>query len=84
MSTAETRTALHQMIDKMDGRFLEAIHLIVSAYQSKGDEIVGYRVGSGEPVYKSTLVDELDASVERVHAGEFITLEELEKEAEQW
>lgn len=84
MSTIETRAALHQMIDNLDGQFLKAVHLVVSAYQSKEDEIVGYRIGDGAPVYKSALAKELDESVERVRAGEFITLEDLEKEAETW
>ena len=39
MSTSEIRTKLHELIDKLDGRFLKAIYQMVSVYQSDGGEI---------------------------------------------
>jgi hypothetical protein len=84
MSAAEIRAELHQLIDQLDERFLKAVHSMVSTYQSEEDEIVGYRIDSGEPIYESKLGEELDAIVEEVENGDYITLEDLKRESEEW
>ena len=52
--------------------------------QEAEDEIIGYRIGSNEPVYKSKLGKELDEAVARVNEGHFVTLEDVEAAAEKW
>ena len=82
MSTVDMRAEVHQMIDEVDNALLEAIHAMLGAYKKRQEEdpVVGYEI-DGTPVKLSTLEKQADEAVEK---GEYITLEELEKESEQW
>lgn len=88
MSTAEKRATLCQKMNELDDKFIEAIYAIVEAYVEKEeeqeDQIIGYRAGTFEPVYASKMVDELDSIMKEVEEGDYITLEDLEKESETW
>lgn len=82
MSAAEVRSELHQLIDELGERFLRAVNLMVRAYQvEEKEEVVGYRIDSREPVYRSKLGEELDAIVKEVEEGNFITLDDLKSES---
>ncbi len=84
MSTVEIRAEIHSYLEKVeDERFLKVVHSMLGTYVQE-QEVIGYRTDTHEPVYKSDLADELDAAVAKVNAGDFITLEELEAEAENW
>jgi hypothetical protein len=47
------------------------------------DPIVGYEL-SGEPITRSMLMRQLEEAEQRIDRGEYITQEDLEKEAESW
>ena len=88
MSAAQIRAEIDNYLDQVkDENFLKVVHLMLNSYvkmQEPEDEIVGYRIGSNEPVYKSKLVKELDEAVARVNEGHFVTLEDVEAAAEKW
>lgn len=88
MSAAQMKDEIVSYLDQIkDENFLKVVHLMLNSYvkvQEPEDEIVGYRIGSNEPVYKSKLGQELDAIVQEVNEGNYITLEELKAESETW
>ncbi len=85
MSTAEIRADLIKRIANLDERFLEAMHLMAVAYDSKSeDPIIGYDI-DGKPKYASVMKAIYDEEVRAAREdGKFITIEELEKEMETW
>ncbi len=83
MSTAELRKKIHNFIDKADERFLRMIYSLASEYtKTTTDEVVCYR--AGKPITKSQLYKELKESEAEIERGDSMTIEELEKESEQW
>ena len=83
MSTVELRKKIHNFIDKADERFLRMIYSLAHEYtKSTDDEIVCSR--AGKPITKSQLYKELKESEAEIERGDFMTMEELEKESEQW
>lgn len=86
MSTAEKRATLRQKMDELDDKFIEAIYAIVAAYEEKEEEdpIIGYDVTDGSPVRASVAKEQFAADLEAVKRGEYITVEDLEKESETW
>lgn len=85
MSTAEKRESLRQKIDELDEKFIEAIYAIVEAYEEKEeDPIIGYDI-EGNPKRASVMKKIYDEQVKNaIEKGEFITIEDLEKEMETW
>ena len=85
MSTAEKRETLRQKIDELDEKFIEAIYAIVEAYEEKDeDPIIGYDI-EGNPKRGSVMKKIYNEQVKNaIEKGEFITIEDLEKEMETW
>ena len=82
MSTIEIRDEMHKLIDQIDERFLKALYLMVSSYQAK-EPIIGYDI-DGTPRTASELTAILDKEVEAAQRGEYITIEEFQKQSAQW
>lgn len=86
MSTAEKRATLRQKMDELDDKFIEAIYAIVAAYEKKEgeDPIIGYDI-EGNPKRASVMKKIYDEQVKNaIEKGEFITIEDLEKEMKTW
>lgn len=86
MSTAEKRATLHQRIDELDEKFINAVYDIVEAYVEKEEEdpILGYDPVDGTPKRASQMREELRKEVEAGRRGEYITLEQLREKSDQW
>ncbi len=84
MSTVEIRTELHRFIDEMDEKFLKVVHSMINTYRKESlDPIIGFDV-DGVPLYASEAKKRFKEQLEGVKRGEYITIEDLEKEAEKW
>ncbi len=83
MKSAEIKEYIHQNIDKLDSRFLQAMYAMMQSYISDENSIVGYRV-DGEPISKRELKSSVLEAEKRIEAGEYTTQEDLEKESETW
>jgi hypothetical protein len=85
MGAVELRQDLHQLIDQLDERFLKAVHSMVIVYQesSDADQIAGYDI-DGTPRTTSELTAILEAQVAAGLKGEYITVEDLRKQSNQW
>ena len=85
MNPTQIRSEVHQMIDRLDEHLLAAVHSMLATYEKKQEEdtIVGYDI-KGAPLWASQLRAELLREIELVEQGNFMGIEELEKESEQW
>lgn len=85
MTQVQLKSEVHQMIDRLDEHLLAAVHSMLSTYEQKkeNDPIIGYDI-NGLPLRASLLKEELLQQVKLVEQGNFVTIEELEKESEKW
>ncbi|MEN0006164.1 MAG: hypothetical protein AAF798_18580 [Bacteroidota bacterium] len=93
MGAAELRTQIHHQLEKVqDERFLKVIHSMLDTYmEGQEEEEIGRIIesmppppGLEMPETKEELMAELDEANAQIERGEYITLEDLEKEMEQW
>ncbi|MCF8304560.1 MAG: hypothetical protein K9I94_14900 [Bacteroidales bacterium] len=82
MSITELRDTLHQFIDKADERFLRMVHSLAEEYTKGNREIIAYR--GEKAITKEELYQELKEAEEEIESGDYMTLEEFEKESRQW
>lgn len=77
------RTESQQILERIDERFLAAVHALLKTYDHQTEAIVGYTT-KGEAVTASQFVVEADKAVEAAKAGQSISVQELEKRSEEW
>ncbi len=83
MSSIDMRTESQQILERIDERFLAAVHALLKTYEHQDDPIVGYDL-HGNPKTAEATMDEYERRLERVQQGEYLTVEELKKEAKLW
>lgn len=92
MGAEQIKKLLHLRIEQADESFLRILYAMTEAYASEylEEEITDEQVMAIPPnpewkrLTKAELKAELDEANAEFERGESITLEELEKEAEQW
>ena len=92
MGAEQIKKVLHLRIEQADESFLRILYAMTEAYASEHleEEITDEQVMAipPNPEWKRLTKAELKAEIDEANAeferGESITLEELEKEAEQW
>ena len=85
MSAVEIRAEIQSYLEKVqDESFLKVVHSMLDAYvREHEDPIIGYDV-DGVPLYASVARKLFKEQLEGVERGEYITIEDLEKEMEKW
>ena len=58
------------------------VHSLAKEYAKNEDKVLGYHIG--KPITKSHLLTELLEAEQQIERGEYITIDELEKESETW
>ena len=81
MGVQKLREELHDFINHADERFLRMVHAMSKEY--KESTVVGYNV-DGSPITKESLAKRAKAASQRVKSGDYILLEDVEKEVENW
>ena len=80
------RSEVTTWLENLDDSFVAAVHAMVGTYikqQPKG-AVFGYEA-DGQPKYARQMKARYDAEVRAaLEEGAFITIEELERESEQW
>ncbi|MEM6395695.1 MAG: hypothetical protein AAF741_05055 [Bacteroidota bacterium] len=88
MSAIEMRDDIYKWAEQVDESFLSAVHAIMGAYvekQEQEDQIVGYRISSGEALSVNEADEEFEAIVDEVRRGEYLTVEEMiEQRSQRW
>lgn len=77
---AEKLYLIEQLAKLEDVKIIQQIKDIIS---SQSDPIVGYKPG-GKPITKSELIARAKASNKAIKEGRVISIEDLEKESENW
>lgn len=85
MSTVDIRAEVHQMIDKADHVLLEAIYAMLEVYKKHKAEqtVIGYEE-DGTPITAAALEEQAAEAITQIKQGNYTSLEELERESEQW
>ena len=82
MGAVELRKELHNLIDHADERFLRMVHSLASEYTKDESEVVAFR--AGKSITKNQLYLELKEAEKEIENGDYLTIEEFEKESSQW
>ena len=80
MSSIDMRTESHQILERIDERFLAAVHALLKTYD---EPIVGYTM-AGEPLYAAEAEQEYLRRIERMKQGEKTSIAQLRKEVREW
>ena len=85
MSTTDMRSEVVTWLNDLDDSFLAAVHAMVGTYVSKRkeDPIIGYDA-DGTPLHAEEMKKIYAAEVEGVKRGEYMTIEDFEKESATW
>lgn len=81
MGTTELRKKLHNYIDDADETFLKMVFAMSKEY--KTPLIIGYNT-DGSPITQEDLKERIRLASNRVKSGDYITMEDIEKEVENW
>ena len=92
MGIAQIKEDLHRQIEQADRGFLRILHAMTVAYNAEHQEV---EISDGEiaaickdgdykPMTKAELLSEIDEANTAIENGNYVTIEELEKEMEQW
>ena len=92
MSAAEMKIELLQVIEQAYAKLLHLMHAVAQAYisPSEEEEITDEQIMAippspdWKPLSQDELLVRLEASSAQFDRGEYLTVEELEKEMEQW
>jgi hypothetical protein len=89
MSTIDMRTESQQILERIDERFLAAVHALLKTYdvqeETLEDEVIGYSVVTNEPILASEADDTFEAIVDDVKKGNYIDVDDLIAErSAQW
>jgi len=82
MATLDLRQSVLEYVKKADNRFLRLVMAMAENYHEK-DEIVAYTV-DGKPLTLEQYNQELLDAEGEIKRGETVTVEELEKESDNW
>ena len=81
MGALELKDNVIQYIEKADLRLLKVVKAVMESYWE--DEVVANTI-DGKPLNKADYKNELNEALNEIKQGDFITQEDLEKEAEKW
>lgn len=82
MSTLELKTDLHKLIEEVnDTTVLKALYTLLKK-QAQND-VVGY-ASNMKPLTKKAFIKRIEKAEAQIKKGQYVTIEELEKESEKW
>lgn len=79
------RSDILKWVDQVDESFLSAVHAMIGTYvkNQEEDPIFGYDADD-QPILASEAKAKYQAELQKVEAGEFMTIEDFEKESATW
>ena len=80
MSTIEVRAEVHQLIEQLDDKFLNAIHSMLETYVQH-EESYG---SSDNPISAEEMKNQLREEVEKGRQGQYITVDEWHEKSGEW
>lgn len=83
MKALEKRDYIHSHLHQIDEKFINEMYQKMYSIIEENNPIVGY-TPEGEPIKKSQFLADLKEAEEQIKQGQYLTIEDLEKESEQW
>jgi DNA phosphorothioation-dependent restriction protein DptG len=80
MSSIEVREEVHELIDQVDDKFLNAVHSMLETYVQQEQ---GYG-NIDNPISATEMKNLLQEEVEKARQGQYITLDEWHEKSEKW
>ena len=89
MSSIDMRTESQQILERIDERFLAAVHALLKTYEHQEDiledEVIGYSITTNEPILASEADDTFEAIIDDVKKGNYVDVDDLIAErSKQW
>ena len=84
MSIQRIKETLHLRIEEADERLLKMMYAMSMAYHLSSEKDNAKPYESKQAMSHSSFIDELKNASQSIENGNFITLEDLEKEMSQW
>ncbi len=82
MNVLEKKEYIYSHLHQIDEKFINDLFQQMYSILEKNDPVVAYR--AGRPITKGELYKELKESEAEIERGDCVTIEEFEKESEQW
>ena len=82
MSTSELRKSVHNYIENADERFLRMVSSMASEYSNHENKVIAFR--ADKSLTKKQLYNELKEAEQEIENGDYVTIEDFEKESSQW
>ena len=82
MASSDLKQSVQNYIDTADNRLLKMIKALVESYHEE-DEVVAYTV-DGKPLTRKLYNQELLDAETEIQKGELTSVEDLEKESQNW
>jgi len=83
MNTIEKRDFIHSHLHFADDILIDEVFKKINTAINSNKVIVGYEAG-GKPISAYQFLKDLKEAEDQIRAGNFLTLEEMEREAENW
>ncbi len=83
MNIIEKRDFIHSHLHQLDEEHINKLYQKVYSFISEDNPVVGYHA-SGKAIRKKQFIADLIEAEKQIERGEFTTIEDLEKESEQW
>lgn len=80
MTNVQLKKAVHHYVDNLDDNFLQVVHSMLETHAQQTDPIIGYDT-DGTPLRASEMKTLYEQDMKDMENGDFITLEELRKDA---
>ncbi len=91
MSTEQIKEVLHRRIEEVDERFLKVMFAMAETYiKEQEDAALEAEIEAlppnpdWKPMTKEELISEIEEANAQIERGEFIDIDDLEKEMEKW
>ena len=83
MKTIEKREFIYSHLHQFDENFINEMYQKMHSKLDGNDPVVGYDE-LGKPIKKSQFIADIKEAEAQIERGEYLTIDELEKEAKQW
>lgn len=83
MGLIEKRDYIYSHLHQIDENALNEIYRVIESKIGNQEDVVGYEA-DGTPMMKAQFIKSIKEAEDQIDRGKFITLEDLEKESENW
>lgn len=83
MNSIEKRDFIHSHLHQLDEELISELYQRMYSFMKEENPVVGYSA-SGKAIRKNQFISDLKEAEDQIKRGEYTTIEDLEKESEQW